>query len=70
MTWNKNSVNDTTILTDLGELSGGKLQMKDVSKLLNVQVALPPKPANNFSRNNKNKKKGNKKKKFNRNGGF
>jgi len=70
MIWNKNSVNDTTILTDLGELSGGKLQLKDVSKLINVQVPLPPKPASNFSRNNKNKKKGNKKKKFGRNGGF
>jgi hypothetical protein len=69
MTWNKNSVNDTTITTDLSELSGGKLAMKDVTKLANVQVSLPPKPINNFSRNNK-KKKGNKKKKFNRNGGF
>ncbi|HTA82418.1 MAG TPA: DUF4290 domain-containing protein [Bacteroidia bacterium] len=69
MTWNKNSVNDTTITTDLGELSGGKLAMKDVTKLANVQVSLPPKPNNNFSRNNK-KKKGNKKKKFGRNGGF
>jgi hypothetical protein len=69
MTWNKNSVNDTTITTDLSELSGGKLAMKDVTKLANVQVSLPPKPTNNFSRNNK-KKKGNKKKKFGRNGGF
>lgn len=69
MIWNKNSVNDTTITSDLSEISGGKLQLKDVTKLANIQVSLPPKPNNNFSRNNKNKKKGNKKKKY-RNGGF
>lgn len=66
MTWNKNSVNDTTILTDLGELSGGKLNLKDVTKLNNIQVSLPPKQNN--SSNNKKKKK-NKKKKY-KNGGF
>ena len=69
MIWNKNSVNDTTIITDLGELSGGKLELKDTTKLSTIQVSLAPKPSNNFSRNNKNKKKGNKKKKY-RNGGF
>ncbi|MGP8216589.1 MAG: DUF4290 domain-containing protein [Bacteroidia bacterium] len=69
MIWNKGSVNDSTITGDLSELSGGKLKLKDITKLANVQVSLPPKPVNNFSRN-KNKKKGNKKNKKHRNGGF
>jgi hypothetical protein len=68
--WNGGSVNDAIIIKDLGELSGGKLTLKDTTRLSNIQVSLPPKPSNNnFSRNNKNKKKGNKKKKY-RNGGF
>ncbi|HXP48376.1 MAG TPA: DUF4290 domain-containing protein [Bacteroidia bacterium] len=69
MVWNQSSVNDNIIVNDLGELSGGKLQLKDTTKLSTIQVSLAPKPGNNFSRNNKNKKKGNKKKKY-RNGGF
>ncbi len=67
MTWNKSSVNDGTIITDISELSGGKLQLKDVSKLNNVQVSLLPSQNTNNSRNNKKKKN---KKKKNRNGGF
>jgi len=69
MTWNQSSINDNIIINDIGELSGGKLTLKDTTKLSAIQVSLAPKPLNNFSRNNKNKKKGNKKKKY-RNGGF
>jgi hypothetical protein len=73
MTWNKSSVNDNTIIKDLGEMSQGKLELKDVSKLNNVSmpVIAPPQRQNNFGRNNnkRNKNKNNRRKK-NRNGGF
>lgn len=66
MIWNKNSVNDTTIINDLSELSGGKLELKDVTKLSNIQVILPPKPNmnNNQSRNKKKKNKNKRKNKY------
>lgn len=66
ITWNQSSINDQTVINDLGELSGGKLQLKDTTKLSAIQVSLAPKQ-NNFSK--KNKKKGNKKKRF-KHGGF
>lgn len=41
MTWNKSSVNDKTIVDDLKQLSNGKLELKDLSKLDNVSVQIP-----------------------------
>ena len=73
MTWNKSSVNDNTIIKDLGQMSGDKLELKNISVLNSVTAPLiqPPKQ-NNFGRNgkrNKNKDRNKKNKKY-RNGGF
>jgi hypothetical protein len=72
MTWNKSSVNDNTIIKDLGEMSQGKLELKDISRLSTVSmpVTTPPKQ-NNFGRNNnkRNKNKDRNRRKKNR-GGF
>ena len=74
MIWNKSSVNDNTIVNDLKEMSQGKLELKDLSKLGNVSVpvAVTSKPA--FGRNNKrnknNKDRRRRDKKHGRNGGF
>jgi len=76
MTWNKSSVNDATIIKDLGGMSQGKLELKDVSKLNNVSmpvVVAPQARQNNFGRNNNNKRNKNKNRnmrKKGRNGGF
>lgn len=59
MLWNKATVNDKTVVDDLKQLSGGKLALKDLTKLGNVQVPIitVQKPTH-FGRNNK--RKGNK----------
>lgn len=74
MTWNKSTVNDNTIIKDLAEMSQGKLELKDVSKLSTVSVAIPQQQKqNNFGRSgkrNKNKDRNRRRDKKNRNGGF
>lgn len=74
MTWNKSTVNDNTIIKDLGEMSQGKLELKDVSKLSTVSVSIPQQQKqNNFGRSgkrNKNKDRNRRRDKKNRNGGF
>ena len=73
MTWNKSTVNDATITKDLGTMSDGKLELKNVSILGNVSMPVAAVPQKqNFGRNNKrnknkNRNRGRDKK---RNGGF
>ncbi len=70
MIWNKSSVNDKTIVDDLKQLSGGKLVLKDASKLVNVSVQQPvmTKPAH-FGKNKRKNKDRRKNKKYSRNNG-
>jgi hypothetical protein len=70
MTWNQSSVNDNSIINDLSEMSGGKLVLKDTSKLSNVYVPLNVKPVNTFNRKNKKNKNNRGKDKKRRHGGF
>lgn len=70
MTWNKSTVNDKTIVDDLKQLSGGKLELKDTSKLGNVSVQLPviTKPVH-FGRNKRKNKDRRKNKKHSKSNG-
>ncbi|HTB07951.1 MAG TPA: DUF4290 domain-containing protein [Bacteroidia bacterium] len=70
MTWNQSSVNDQAIISDLTEMSGGKLILKDTTKLSNVYVPLNVKPVNTFNRKNKKNKNNRGKDKKRRHGGF
>lgn len=53
LTWNKNTVNDEVILKHLEDLSGGKLTLKDPSKIISTHDLL----RNSGSSNNNNNKK-------------
>lgn len=72
MIWNKSAVNDNTIIKDLGEMSKGKLELKDVSKLstVSVSISVPQKQGQGRSGKRKNKDRNRRKDKKNRNGGF
>ena len=75
MMWNKSSVSDSVIVNDLREMSQGKLEIKDLSKLDGVSVPITTTPVKqNFGRNNKRNKNNNDRrrrdKKRGRNGGF
>ncbi len=63
--WNRDTVNDELIANQLKELSGGKLELQDLSVLTSTQEILKNhKPNNNHSNNNRkrrnNQKKGRK----------
>ncbi|NNM94438.1 MAG: DUF4290 domain-containing protein [Bacteroidia bacterium] len=70
MTWNKSSVNDKTIVDDLKQLSGGKLELKDLTRLGNVSVQMPivVKPVH-FGRNKRKNKDRRKNKKHQKGNG-
>lgn len=74
MTWNKSSVNDNTIIKDLTEMSQGKLELKDVSKLSTVSVSIPTPQRQGQGQGRqgkrKNKDRNRRKDKKHRNGGF
>ena len=61
LTWNRDSVTDDVILIHLKEMSGGKIEWKDV-QLSNQNMGKPAGNNNNNSNNNNYKKK-----KFNKN---
>lgn len=62
LTWNKDAVNDETIIKDLKVLSGGKIQLSLTTKLMDTRE-FKPSNASNTSNNNKRKhQKGGRKK--------
>lgn len=58
ITWNKDSVDDAKIATDLENLSGGRLHMDDeIKKVMAERLALYYRPKNNMPNNRNNGQK-------------
>ncbi|MBN2639234.1 MAG: DUF4290 domain-containing protein [Bacteroidales bacterium] len=58
LTWNRDSVNDETILTQLDELSKGDLQLKETDKLIATSEIVPSGKINKKKKNNNNNNRG------------
>lgn len=61
VSWNQKPVNDSIIINDLYEMSGGKLKIDEETKLMHVSYSAPQPQQNNKKKKNNNNKKGRKK---------